>query len=221
MQLRLISFEICPFVQRSIITLRHKGAEFSLELIDLENPPAWFLKVSPLGKVPALEVDGKTWLFESAVINEFLDEITEPCLMPADALERARHRAWIAFGSECIFSQYDLMTAKTQEDFERHLAVITRQLQQLEDQLGDGPYFAGSTLSLVDAAIAPLLMRYQLMNEWHLLYEADEYPKLAAWTQSLLARDDVTKSVPDDFPAQLRAYLIKQGGYGPDTFTQP
>lgn len=43
---KLISFQLCPFVQRSIITLNEKGIPFDIEYIDLSNKPEWFLKTT-------------------------------------------------------------------------------------------------------------------------------------------------------------------------------
>ena len=89
MQPELISFKLCPFVQRSVITLKHKGVPFEVKYIDLENKPDWFLRLSPTGKVPVLKV-GDTVLFESAVINEYLNDVNPPSMHPADPLDRAR-----------------------------------------------------------------------------------------------------------------------------------
>jgi len=96
----LVSFKICPFVQRARITLLHKRVPHTVTNIELKEPPTWFPAISPLGKVPLLRVDGGTVLFESAVINEFIDETTTPPLHPADPLARAQNRAWIAYASE-------------------------------------------------------------------------------------------------------------------------
>ncbi len=73
--IELISFNLCPFVQRSVITLNKKGIDYKITYIDLADKPDWFLALSPLGKVPVLK-HGDEVLFESAVINEYLDEIT-------------------------------------------------------------------------------------------------------------------------------------------------
>ena len=94
MSLHLISFKTCPFVQRAVITLKHKTIDFDITYIDLADPPDWFLEISPLGKVPVLKVDDEI-LFESAVINEYLDEITGGELQPKEPLARAKNRAWI------------------------------------------------------------------------------------------------------------------------------
>ena len=76
MDLELVSFKLCPFVQRSVITLKRKAAPYSIRYVDLADPPDWFLALSPARKVSLLVVDGTDVVFESAVINEFVDEVT-------------------------------------------------------------------------------------------------------------------------------------------------
>ena len=95
MDLELISFKVCPYVQRSVITLNHKNCDYKITFIDIMNPPDWFLKLSPLGKIPILKVNGKEVLFESAVINEYIDDVTPGTLKPDDPLTLAKNRAWI------------------------------------------------------------------------------------------------------------------------------
>ena len=55
--LKLISHKLCPYVQRAVIALTEKGVPFERIDIDLANKPDWFLKISPLGKVPVLLVE--------------------------------------------------------------------------------------------------------------------------------------------------------------------
>src|SRR5512143_528618 len=50
----LVSFKLCPFVQRSVIMLKEKHVDFDITYIDLDNPPDWFKAISPFGKVPLL-----------------------------------------------------------------------------------------------------------------------------------------------------------------------
>ena len=73
---KLISLVTCPYVQRSLITLEEKGVAYEVVHVDLQNKPPWFLALSPTGRVPVLlvrEGERETVLFESAVINEYLD----------------------------------------------------------------------------------------------------------------------------------------------------
>src|SRR6476469_6861443 len=93
--LRLISHKLCPYVQRAVIALNEKGVPFERIDLDLANKPDWFLKLSPLGKVPVLVVTsekGEVALFESNVICEYIEETQAGLkLHPADALRRAEH----------------------------------------------------------------------------------------------------------------------------------
>jgi hypothetical protein len=97
----LVSHALCPYVQRIAIALAEKDVEHDRITVDLASKPAWFLEISPLGRTPVLKV-GEAALFESAAILEFLEETQPRPLHPDDPVARARHRAWIGFGSECL-----------------------------------------------------------------------------------------------------------------------
>lgn len=210
----LVSFVLCPFVQRSVITLNHKNIDFDIEYIDLKTPPEWFKEISPLGKVPLLKVADEV-LFESAVINEFIDETTEAPLMPADPLLRAQNRAWIEYGSSLLSLQYQLMTATTQEAFEEKLSAYGDTAARVEAQLADGPYFNGTAFSLVDTAYAPVFMREQYFLDDDA--RAVERPKMKAWAAELLSMPAVRNSVVSDFDEKLRAHY---GGVGSHLFNR-
>ena len=113
MDLELISFKLCPYVQSSVITLLHKNVDHRVTHIDINDPPLWFEEVSPLGQVPVLRVDGKHILFESAVINEYLDEVTGGDMMPKDPILKAKNRAWMAFCGSLLADMFNLLGAGT------------------------------------------------------------------------------------------------------------
>ena len=100
-QLTLVSFDLCPYVQRAAIVLAEKGVAFTRVDVDLADKPGWFKAISPLGKVPLLKtVD--TVLFESGPIVEYLDEVHGAPLHPRDPLVRARHRGWMELASAVL-----------------------------------------------------------------------------------------------------------------------
>src|ERR1700747_1688047 len=89
-KLTLISHKLCPYVQRAVIALSEKRVPFERIDIDLANKPDWFMKISPLGKVPVLVVSadaGEAVLFESNVICEYIEETQNgTSLHPKDPL---------------------------------------------------------------------------------------------------------------------------------------
>ncbi|MEY9513497.1 glutathione S-transferase [Bradyrhizobium elkanii] len=156
--LKLISHKLCPYVQRAVIALREKGVPFERIDIDLANKPDWFLKISPLGKVPVLVVtrdDGKeVALFESNVICEYIEETQAGAkLHLQDPLVRAEHRAWMEFGSAILGDLWGLETATDAAAFESKRQAVAAKFARVEAALGAGPFFAGQNFSLVDAGI--------------------------------------------------------------------
>jgi glutathione S-transferase len=123
-RLELISHSLCPYVQRAIITLLEKDIPHDRTYIDLSNKPDWFHRISPLGKVPLLKVENEV-LFESAVICEYLDEITPGSLHPADPLQKAKHGSWIEFGSAILNSIAGFYNAPNQDSFEQKRQELT------------------------------------------------------------------------------------------------
>ncbi len=216
MNYHLISFDLCPYVQRAVITLKYKQVDFQITYIDLSQPPEWFLAISPMGKVPVLTVDG-TALFESAVIIEYLDETNPPPLHPQDPLQRAYHRAWMEFGSHLLGRQYRLLTLSEPTPWEHERQALLSDLQQLEKQLADvseKPFFNGKGFSLIDAAYAPLFMRLALMNRYHPLGVLDHLPKTTQWSDALLALPAVQDSVMADFAERFRHRFAQAGYFG-------
>jgi len=196
--IELISFNLCPFVQRSVITLLQKGIDFKITYIDLMDKPDWFLKISPLGKVPVVRY-GDEVLFESAIINEFLDEVTPEPLMPSDPLAKAKDRAWIEYSSQVLMDQYRLSISKSETELQDNTEVLNVKLDRLEKKISNTGYFNGSDLSLVDTALAPLFTRFEAIKQ---SYDRDylvQYPKLSALGERLLALESVKKSVVSDF----------------------
>ena len=134
MKPKLISFKLCPFVQKAVLTLLHKNIDFDIEYIDLMNPPQWFLDISPLGKVPVLQV-GEDVIFESSVIVEYLDEVYGESLHPADPLVKAHNRSWMEFGNECLMNGYKLIVAEDEAGFNEQREAMQNKLKQLENKI--------------------------------------------------------------------------------------
>jgi len=198
MSIELISFKTCPFVQRAAITLGYKKVEHKVTYIDLADPPDWFLEISPLAKVPILKVDDEI-LFESAVINEYLDDITGGELQPKDPLARAKNRAWIEFASNMLGNIYMMKTATEKGKYEKYRDLLVSQLRRVENRLGDGPWFNGEDFSLADTAFAPLFAHDAVANYRFSVIDSATMPKLGAWSKRLLALPAVKNSVVAEF----------------------
>ncbi|WP_426406794.1 glutathione S-transferase family protein [Bradyrhizobium ganzhouense] len=211
--LKLISHKLCPYVQRAVIALREKGVPFERVDIDLANKPDWFLKLSPLGKVPVLVVTtdkGEVALFESNVICEYIEETQAGAkLHPADALKRAEHRAWMEFGSAILGDLWGLETTTDPATFESKRRALAAKFARVEAALSTGPFFAGDAFSLVDAVFAPVFRYFDLFDELTELGIFTDLPKVRAWRVALAQRPSVRTAVSADYPQLLRAFLVR------------
>lgn len=207
--LTLVSFDLCPYVQRAAITLVEKGIPFERRDVDLADKPAWFKSISPLGKVPLLQVDGEV-LFESAVITEYLDETHGTKLHPEDALARARHRAWMEFGSSILADIWIIETTPDRVAFDGKVQTLREKFGRLECELGDGPWFAGDRFCLVDAVFAPVFRYFDVFDRFLDLGAFDGLPKVQAWRRALAERPSVRGAVAADYEAKLEAFLRRQ-----------
>lgn len=212
----LVSHPLCPYVQRAVITLTEKGVPFRRVDIDLADKPDWFRAISPLGRVPVLQVDA-TALFESAVIVEYLDEVTGRPMHPADPLEKARHRAWIETASATLDAIAGLYAAADAEAFETRRRVLAERLARLGADLGgtmgDGPYFSGPAFRLVDAAWAPVFRYLDAFETIGGLGLLDGNPRVAGYRAALAARPSVRGAVAADYPVRLLDFLRRKGSH--------
>lgn len=215
--LKLISHKLCPYVQRAVIALKEKGVPFERVDIDLANKPDWFLKLSPLGKVPVLVVateKGEVALFESNVICEYIEETQGGTkLHPAAALERAEHRAWMEFGSAVLGDLWGLETTTDPATFESKRQALAAKFVRVEAALGAGPYFAGAGFSMVDAVFAPVFRYFDLFDELTELGIFKDLPKVRAWRAGLAKRPSVRTAVGADYPQLLRAFLVRHDAH--------
>lgn len=209
--MRLISHNLCPYVQRAAIVMLEASIPFERIDIDLSNKPDWFLKLSPLGKTPVLDVDG-TALFESQVIAEYLYETAAPDLHPADPLERARQRSWIEFGSATLNAIAGLYNAADEATFEVKRQDIRSKLERLEGEIA-GPYFEGDTFRLIDGVWATVMRYFDVIEEKLPLGLTDGLARVAAWRTHIMQRPSVKAAVSDQYPELLRGFLHRRGSY--------
>ncbi len=157
-------------------------------------------------------------LFESNAIAEYLDEEIEPRLHPDDAIKRARNRAWTDFVPDFSRQLSKVNYAKTKEDLDAAVSEPPKGLQRLEDAIsnereGDGPYFNGDTLCLVDASYAPFLQRFSIVERVLQTGLLNAYPKVQQWSDALLENDCVKNSVAPEFPEVFKENLQRRGTY--------
>lgn len=212
-RLKLVSFELCPFVHKVNILLHKKRIDCDILYIDLANPPEWFIQESPHGKVPIL-ITPQGVLFESNAISEYLEEQYPPKFHPSDAFTRAQNRAWIQSSDTLAWCSYYLTIRKTEQEFIQVVSEINKELNKLEAQLTQNKFFNSSEFSLVDASYAPVFYRFYLIMKFKSdLIDWHKYPKVAIWYNNLLSDTEVLASVVEDIEEKFNLSVKTRQGY--------
>jgi glutathione S-transferase len=179
------------------IALHEKGLAYqrvTLNLAKKDQKRPEFLKLNPYGKVPVID-DGGQILFESCIINEYLDEkYSKPPLMPKEPYLRGRGRVLVDYALNYTHEPYwalrgEMLKPEAARDasvIEEKRQTLRSLFQYLEESLGDQPYFLGD-LSLTDIAILPRLLR----SETYGALPAPSLPRLAAWLKRMKERPSV------------------------------
>ncbi len=215
---KLVSHKLCPYVQRSVITLSEKNIPFERVDIDLADKPQWFKALSPTGKVPLLVVDGEHVLFESSVITEYLDEITPASLHDSDPLVKARHRAWIELGSSILNTIGGLYNAPDESVLNDKVAQLKQKFAALEQQLKGDEFFAGDEFQLIDATFGPIFRYFDVFEQFVDLHIFDDFPRVQAWREALKNRTSVQQAVGDDYGELLHQFVKNKQSHLADLF---
>jgi glutathione S-transferase len=193
---------LSPFPTRVRLLLYAKGIDVEFVeppgIHDSRESKGNYLKINPIGRVPALELDDGRVLPESEVICEYLeDAFPTPSLRPADPRALAQVRL---ISRLCDFylvmAMVPLFTASAQsrKDWNRAridsaLREVRKALDYLEIYIGTEGYAVGRSLTQADGALIPQLI---LAFDWapKLFGGAnpmEELPKLAAYWKAIAA----------------------------------
>jgi glutathione S-transferase len=211
--MKIVSFKICPFVQRVIGVLELKGVEYEVEYISLADKPNWFLQASPHGQVPILMTKYGV-LFESEPISEYIDEIyDEISLHPQNPFLRAQNRAWISLASRNYLVQCRTQRSPTEEKLGENLQGLREEFRKIEGAKVDGPYFNGKAISQVDVAWFVILYRTHLVSQCTNVDFLSEFPILQDWRDTLLKTESLRKSAPSGFREEFANFYLNEGTY--------
>ena len=211
--MRVVSFKICPFVQRVTALLEAKGAPYDIEHVDLSDKPDWFVEASPNAQVPILFVDDGRVLFESDAIVEYIDEVTGPALYPGDPVERAQARAWAYLASKSYLVQCATQRSRDAATLNERTEKFTTAFARIERHLGDGPFAGGDSIGMVDIAWLPLLHRAAIIEACSGYDFLEGVPRVRAWQEAILETGLAEKSVSDDFEERFTAFYLAESTY--------
>jgi glutathione S-transferase len=154
----------------------------------LKNKPKDLLELNPYAKVPVL-VDGPGVIYESAIINEYLDErFPELPLLAKNALQRAKARIWVDFLNSRIHPAASDITHNREPDRARQR--LQQHLSTLNSEMVGKDFIVGD-YSLADISFIAFYARHQRYG----VTIGDNFPHLKRWGEELVARPAVVSTL--------------------------
>ncbi len=208
--LKVVSFKICPFVQRVTALLAAKNIAFDVEYISLGDKPQWFLDISPNAQVPLLVTENGTALFESDAIIEYIEEVYPKLENGVSFEQKALDRAWSYLATKHYLTQCSVMRSPDQITFDERNKKLSKAFATVEKQLREGPFFKGAQLSLADIAWLPLLHRTQIIKDKSGYDFFTNLPKVKAWQENLMNTGLTHKSISEDFESKFSDFYLSE-----------
>ncbi len=211
--LTLISHMLCPYAQRISISLTEKKLRFTRIDIDLANKPDWFLEISPLGKVPVLQVEqeGQSHvIFESAVILQYLEEVSDHPMLSGNPLIRAQERSWIEFASSLLNDIAGFYSASSEKALEEKRVQLSRKFALVETDLMTASWFSDQNFGLLEAVFAPVFRYFDVFDHISDFEILTPLKRTGDWRERLASQPSVQQAVSIEYPSLLTVFLKRK-----------
>jgi len=195
---------LSPFVRKVLVFAAEKGVSIESRPVVPGADDPKFRAISPFGKIPAFS-DGDYSLSDSSAIVHYLEaKHPSPALIPVDAEIRGRV-VWFDEFADTILVQpvgkifFNRIVAKllgrpadpavADEAQANELPPV---LAWLETQIPASNFLVGNMLTLADISVGTMLVN---LGHTGTAPKASEYPKLAAYSESVLSRPSFAKLI--------------------------
>jgi glutathione S-transferase len=172
-----------------------------------------YLKINPIGRVPALLLDDGTAIPESSVIVEYLaDAFAHTGLRPMDAQTAARARLlahiaeiYVQMPANPLFRQF-FAAERDQRQIDSCVNAMNEGLSHLEHFLGDDGLAAGPRITIADCALAPYLFFFaeRMVATFGMAPTVEQHAKVSAYWTRIQADSAVQRVL-----SEMRTAIVK------------
>lgn len=180
------------------------GLAYEFQSVDLargQQREESFLKINPVGRIPALQ-DGDFVIFESNAIMRYLAEKANSPLYPKDLKKRSLVNQWLDFASIHLGASmskifYNTVVYKfingTKDDasLAEGRLFLANYLKIIDNQLALTPYICGQELTLADLCILAILDPSEVTAT-----DISAFTKVTEWRKKLQAESFYRKVFP-------------------------
>lgn len=192
--IKLYGFQPSFPVNRVRLCLNALELEYQLVPINPlaeENKTEEYLKMSPSGKIPALDDDGFA-LFESNAIMKYLCRKHKSDFYPNDITSQANVDKWLDFTTihlgngiaKVLFNKFiaGIIDAPVDEQsMTDGYAFIERFLTVIDKQLGTSSYLASNSMTIADFCLLATVDPLEVIE-----VNVNDYPNVKVWREKLM-----------------------------------
>ena len=186
---------------RALWLFNELGLPYELEIYPLGDKSMRtpeYLRVHPLGRVPALE-DGDLTIFESgAIVQYVLDKYGEGAMVPTSgSTDYPTYLQWLHYAEGMIMPQINIIVVETiflpeerrnQTNVDRATKLLTRMLTAVDVHLQDREFLAG------EFSGADIMTGHACIVSGRLGADISDKPNVAAYIDRLEARPALQKA---------------------------
>lgn len=193
--MKLYYHPISPYVRKVMICAHENGLMDKIQTVMTDTLDEGLRRVNPLCKIPALELDDGTALYDSRVICEYLDGLGTGALIPSSGPERLEARLLEALGDGIADAALRRVMETRRSEGDRHADVIDRQSRAIHAGLIEAERLVGQTrFGLGHAAVAAALIYIDVRlpeARWRAVH-----PQLADWLATVERRPSLAGTAP-------------------------
>lgn len=190
-----------PYARKVRIVLAEKRIDCEIVMLAaISAPDSPVPAVNPLGKVPALELDDDSGLYDSPVICEYLDG-KNPVGHLIPQARRIEVKRWEALADGVCDAVVAIVMEGRRDPAKQDETVVERQklkvergLRVLAQDLGDSKWCLGEAFSLADIAVGTML-GYLNLRMPELDWRTD-HPNLGKLYDQLMERPSFKNTLP-------------------------
>ncbi len=189
-----------PYVRKVRILLREKGLACNFIVSDPWDATSVIPKLNPLGKVPALEREDGSTLFDSPVIIEYVDSLKGEDFLPPSGESRWKVLRWQALGDGILDATVARLLETRRPEELQSSAVVSHQESKIAralefiDKADKGEYYlVDDRFTLADLTIGVALeyVDFRYPHNWR-----ERFPCVALRLASLSTRPSFAETVP-------------------------
>jgi glutathione S-transferase len=203
--MKLIGSTTSPYVRKVRVYLVETGLPCQFVQVDAWQPSAELLAVAPIGKVPVLERDDGSVLFESALVIEYLESLLRPerRLVPVAGEARWTTLRWHALAHGTIDATATRIlelrrpeALRMKERLAHEEARIARAVAAFETGVAGRAHLVGDKLTLADLTLASAMqyVDFRYPHDWR-----SAAPRLAQWCRGMHDRPSFVATQPPGF----------------------